>query len=932
VPSLNLSIQSSAHDGHASWANRGNANGTSFNTALQNSVGTHLDTNLILSRFFIFRFGNGTTNSGLPQGALINSAKLNLRFNNGVISSILHNHVYLCVENNLDPTGTGAIVNGTLGSQAYQRLGRQTAATTLFGARCGPTHTGDLASVGRGVRESQALIYKAFADSRDLPTGTWQLTDDFSGALQALVDDPSWNPDSQYVMVHMFADDRISSGSTGGVGYLGGITWASGQTGSTGEGNGPSGAQIFFYDQSFGTYSPQLQIDYTNTSLKAISSGSVSSGSVRFQPSLVLGRQRGERAEMIAGNPALPIQSAGAHDLPFSYMYDVANPNDASWSNGNAPSARIKWAAQRDGRVDGNAILIEDYLGKAPRISWNINAYQNYYTTKKIYSLRFYHRFNQGGWLNLNHHLVSFWLSGTQSFQIYHRGLHFNFPNPNEEGELHIAWPGGDIPADDTPYPQFTQLPGYGFYRYEIQVNENYNPKVRVRIYANDDTTPLQVLTANPTTVEMDTVTFGDFLTTGGLFSQCISDVEIWSDYLMNRQYPDNIANTVGTPYVPQKWSWTEYGGGSQYTPLDDIGTISSINPDGSNVVMTVPSDALTLEDTKSEIWTGASGIYTLHSNLIYGVGARRYLDLYVPNGPAPDDGWPVIVWSHGGFWVSGDKNTIPLEFVNTCILKGFAVASIQYVLGGMYFAGLGQSYPAWDPNGTTGRYPTFILNYKEATYWLQNTAAPIYNLNPNKFIASGHSAGGYNALGAVVTKGLTNDGAGRNLTLAGNVASFGCPSVTDPSYIGAYVFAAPINLNHLKSWDPTHPSWPYLNSGVGIINATARVFMGTRVDYPGGENVDNTNLDEFILLNAPNIPSIGYAWGRSDHLVISADFSSHSQKNLLQTAFDSASGSLPPDSTLTIHEIPDALHHTINKEDFDIDKFNRWIDQLPGL
>ena len=154
MPSLNLSIQFSAHDGHASWANRGNANGTSFNTALQNSVGTHLDTNLILSRFFIFRFGNGAVNSGIPQGALIDSAKLNLRFNNGVISSILHNHVYLCVENNLDPTGTGAIVNGTLGSQAYQRLGRQTAATTLFGARCGPTHTGDLASVGRGVRES----------------------------------------------------------------------------------------------------------------------------------------------------------------------------------------------------------------------------------------------------------------------------------------------------------------------------------------------------------------------------------------------------------------------------------------------------------------------------------------------------------------------------------------------------------------------------------------------------------------------------------------------------------------------------------------------------------------------------------------------------------------------------------------------------------
>lgn len=933
MPSLNLSIQSSNLDGHSTFALRNNASGTTYNTALLSSVGTHLDENVIVSRFFIFRFGNGSPGSGIPQGTTINSAKLNLRFNNGIASSTLHNHTYICVENNLDPTGTGAIVNGSLGSQAYQRLGRQSAATTLFGARCGPTHTGNLATTGKGVRDPESLIYKAYGDSRDIPAGAWSQTDDFAGALQALVNDPSWNSSSQYVMIHMFSDARISTGSTGGVGYLGGISWASGQTGSTGEGNGPSGAQIFFNDHDAGIFSPQLQVEYTTSSINSIGGGSISRGNVSFQPSLILGRQRGERAEIVSGNAALPIQSTGAHDLPFTRMAGVANPNDALWQNGNAVGPRIKWTAQRPGRIDGNALLLEDHLlaGSAPRIWWDIGTYQNYYTSRDIYSLRFYHRFDQGGWLNETHHLVSFQLSGNTVFSLYLRGIHFEFPNPNEEGELHITWPGGDLPADDSASPQLTPLPDYGFYRFEIQVNANFNPKVRIRVYINDNTTPIQVLNANPTNVEMDSVMFGDFITSlPSLFSQRIADFELWSDYLMNRQYPDDINNTVGTPYIPQKWSWTEYEGGNNYTELEDLGTVAAVDSDGSNVEMTTPSDALTIEDTYAEVWTGDDEIYTAHYNLSYGVGGKRILDLYVPVGTPPSGGWPVIMWTHGGFWVSGDKGYIPSEYLKDCILKGFAVASILYPRGAVVFSGLSQSYPAWDPNSDTGRYPTFILNVKEAAYWLQNTAAATYNLNKDKFISTGHSAGGYNALGAVVTKGLTNDGGGRNLTLAGNTSTFGCPNVPDPSFIGAYVFAAPINLEHLKAWDPTHPDWPYLNSSVGIINATARIFKGETVDFGAGD-MSHTNLDEFIVANSANIPSIGYAWGTSDHLVVSADFTPHSQKNLLQAAFDSAVG-LPANTTLSINEVPDALHHTINDDDFDFEHFFRWLNDLPGL
>lgn len=922
MPSLSLEVGQSTHDGHVPWSSRSAASGTVFNSTLLSSLGCHLDPAQVHDRFFIFRFGNGNIGSGIPQGTTINAAKLELRFNNAAPAAGLHNHAYICVENNLDPTGTGAITNGTLGSQPWQRLGRQSAATTLLGNRCGPTHTGDLATVGKGVRDPEAYVYKAFADAREVPFGTWAQTDDFTGALQALVNDPGWSSSSQYVMVHMFSDHRISAGTTGGVGYLGGVSWASGQSGTVGEGNAAA-AQIYFYDQGPATYPPKLLVDYTVNSFNSLGGGATSSGNIRLQPAVVMGRQRGERTEFTTGNPVLPKVSTGAHDLPLTGMSGVVNPNDVGWLNGNPLGARLKWSNQlRQGRVDGYPLFIEDYAGATPQIWWDIDTYQNEYPTRDIYSLRFYHKYDRDSVLNgINPLVARFSLAGVDSFRIEHQVFVPGFPAKGME--LRISWPGGSTAW--TTY-SFNSLPSGQFYRYELQVDASQNPKVRVRIYLNDEITPLAVINANPITVEMDRVLFGDIQPDAlVLFSVYLADFEMWSDYLLNRQYPDSISNEVGTPYSPQEWAWHEYDGGTNSKALEDLGTISSIDPDGSNVVI-ASNTALTLEDTNSEVWDGGVSSYTKYSNLGYGTGSRR-LDLYVPVGTAPVGGWPLIMWTHGGFWVSGNRGLIPEQFVIDCTLRGYAVASCSYILGGTV---VGNPYPAWNTAAATGRYPSFILDYKEAAYWL-TTQAATYDLNVNKFIASGHSAGGYNALGAAVSTGLTNDGSGRNITLAGNVVSFGCSNVPDPTFIGAYVFAGPINLDGLKAWDPTHTDWPFLGLGIGTINATARIFMGERVDNGTGITT-NTGIDNMVIRNAANVPSVCYAWGGSDHLVVSARFTPYSQEAYLANAFSSVSGSLPADTVYEGHEVPDALHHTIHDIDFDYEHFFRWLENLPGL
>ncbi len=148
---------------------------------------------------------------------------------------------------------------------------------------------------------------------------------------------------------------------------------------------------------------------------------------------------------------------------------------------------------------------------------------------------------------------------------------------------------------------------------------------------------------------------------------------------------------------------------------------------------------------------------------------------------------------------------------------------------------------------------------------------------------------------------------------------------------MGAYVWSGPVDLNGLKSWDPTHTAWPYGGTGVGYIYVTARAFRGEQADVGSG-NVTNCNIDGMVTLNAANQVSVGYAWATADYLVVSAPFTAYSQQQYLANAFSSASPSLPAGVTYTGHEVPDALHHTIHDIDFDHDHFFKWLKALPGI
>ena len=98
-------------------------------------------------------------------------------------------------------------------------------------------------------------------------------------------------------------------------------------------------------------------------------------------------------------------------------------------------------------------------------------------------------------------------------------------------------------------------------------------------------------------------------------------------------------------------------------------------------------------------------------------------LDLYLPPaGAAPDGPLPVVVWVHGGGWVSGDKGQIG-NYLKILAARGFATVSIAYTIA------------------PEARYPTPVRQVNAALGWLDANAEPL-GLDRDRIFLAGDSAG----------------------------------------------------------------------------------------------------------------------------------------------------------------------------------------------
>ncbi|WP_157230759.1 alpha/beta hydrolase [Kiloniella laminariae] len=114
-----------------------------------------------------------------------------------------------------------------------------------------------------------------------------------------------------------------------------------------------------------------------------------------------------------------------------------------------------------------------------------------------------------------------------------------------------------------------------------------------------------------------------------------------------------------------------------------------------------------------------------------YGASERQSLDLYLPRGQQPTKGFPAVVFIHGGYWKSFEKEDFSF-LAEACLNQGIAFISIDYDLA---------------PAVTVDVIVSQVR--KALTRFLDH--AEKWQIDPGRLLLSGHSAGGHLALMALL-------------------------------------------------------------------------------------------------------------------------------------------------------------------------------------
>jgi acetyl esterase/lipase len=209
----------------------------------------------------------------------------------------------------------------------------------------------------------------------------------------------------------------------------------------------------------------------------------------------------------------------------------------------------------------------------------------------------------------------------------------------------------------------------------------------------------------------------------------------------------------------------------------------------------------------------------------------KHLLDVYVP--PTGKSSYPVVVWIHGGAWMSNDKYADMGYMKNTLrefIEKGYAVASIDY---------------RWS---TMAIFPAQIRDCNQALEFLYQNADK-YKLDRNRMALIGFSAGGHLANLA----GLSNNNKVKDFYSNGKNPHFKIKVVLD--FYGPSDF---LTFTGRDSKDPHNPITLLLGGMVADNESKAKkaspITYIDKNDPPflivQGEKDESVNPDQAILLS----------------------------------------------------------------------------------
>ncbi len=155
------------------------------------------------------------------------------------------------------------------------------------------------------------------------------------------------------------------------------------------------------------------------------------------------------------------------------------------------------------------------------------------------------------------------------------------------------------------------------------------------------------------------------------------------------------------------------------------------------------------------------------HSNEQYGPHAQNVLDVWTPVTEKPA---PLVIYYHGGGFLTGDKQTLNPRLLSTLLDEGFAVASVNYRLSGV------------------APFPAQMHDSARALQFLRHYASK-YRFDPDRVGVAGISAGGGISMWLAFHDNLADpknpDPIARQSTRVSVAVVHGAQSSYDPRFIG---------------------------------------------------------------------------------------------------------------------------------------------------
>lgn len=156
-------------------------------------------------------------------------------------------------------------------------------------------------------------------------------------------------------------------------------------------------------------------------------------------------------------------------------------------------------------------------------------------------------------------------------------------------------------------------------------------------------------------------------------------------------------------------------------------------------------------------------------------------LDVYIPEAAAPQDRLPLIIWTHGGAWLSGNKKAAAPYYARLAN-EGYIVISLGYSLA---------------PNK---KYPTAVHQLNDAYAHILKQAGR-YQVNTEKILFAGDSAGAQ--LSSQMAAIITSPAYAEEMRIK--------PALKPAQLAGVLLFCGIYKMEGLTHPDPTLPkivSW----------------------------------------------------------------------------------------------------------------------------